>query len=143
MIDAIFERIAAIGGTQDGAAAGQNTAHVTEQEGAAFFRPDESVKAVADADDVVTILEDGGFHRGSDDGIETGTVSSASADADFSDFSHSIFSEMIASLTRESSEEIVYQRQNSRTVLRARTSRRLRNGIGMQHRENRCRILQS
>ena len=88
IVDAIGEGIAAVGGSEDGSAARQNAADVVELEGTAFFRPDESVKAIANADDLVAILVDGGFNRGADDRVEAGAVSPTGADANFSDFSH-------------------------------------------------------
>ena len=86
--DAVGEGIAAIGGAKDGPAAGQNAAHVIQHQGTAFFRPDEAVKAVANANDFIAILEDGGFNGGADDCVETRAVSPAGTDANFSDLSH-------------------------------------------------------
>ena len=88
IVDAIGEGIAAIGGAEDGSAARQDAADVVERERAAFFRPDEAVEAVADADDVVAIFEDGGFYRRADDRVESGTVSTPGTDADFLNLSH-------------------------------------------------------
>jgi len=89
IVDAIGEGIAAIGGSEDGSAAGQDSADVVEHEGTALLGPDESVKAVADSDYVKAVLENGSFNGGADHGIETGAVASTGADANFSNLRHS------------------------------------------------------
>ena len=55
---AVFERIAAIGGAQDGAAARQNAADVLEREFVGFLRPDQAVEAVRDADDLPLVFQE-------------------------------------------------------------------------------------
>ena len=55
---AVLEGIAAIGGAQDGAAARQNPADVLQREFVGFFRPDQPVEAVRDADDFPLIFQE-------------------------------------------------------------------------------------
>jgi hypothetical protein len=97
VVDAIGEGIATVGGAEDRSATGQNAAHIIEQQGAVLLRPDEAVKAVVNTNDLVAVLEDGGFYGGANDCVETGTVPSAGADADFSDLRHEAFG-MIANV---------------------------------------------
>ena len=55
----VFERIAAIGGAQNGSAARQNSAHVLEREFEGFLRPDQAVEAIRNADDFPVVFQDG------------------------------------------------------------------------------------
>ena len=58
---AVFEWIAAIGGAKNGAAARQNAAYMLQCEFVGFFRPDQSVEAVRDADDLPFVFQEGAF----------------------------------------------------------------------------------
>ena len=84
----VVERIAAVGGAQDSAPAGQNAAHVFEREFAGPFRPNQPVEAIGNADDLPLVLEDGGLHRGADDRIKAGGVATSGTDADAADVRH-------------------------------------------------------
>ncbi len=91
----VTERIAAVGGAEDGASAGQDAADVFEGEFARAFGPDEPVEAVGDADDLPLIFQDGGLDRGADDRVEAGGVAASGTDADGADghrFQSSVFS---------------------------------------------------
>ena len=86
----VVEGIAAVGGAEDRAAAGQNAADVFEGELERFFRPDEAVEAVGDADDLPVVFEDGGLDGGADDGVEAGSVAAPGSDADTANVGHGI-----------------------------------------------------
>ena len=55
----VTERIAAIRGAQNRAAARQNSAHLVERQLERFFRPDQPVEAVGNADDFPVVFQDG------------------------------------------------------------------------------------
>src|SRR5208282_2041047 len=88
--DAIGEGIAAVGGSQDGSTARQDSAYIVEQQWTAFLGPDEAVKAVANSDDLISILEDGGFHGSADDCVESRAVSTSRADTNGSNLRHDL-----------------------------------------------------
>ena len=85
---AVLERIAAIGGAENGAATRQNAAHILEGQFVGFFRPDQPVEAVRDADDLPFVFQDGAFHHGANDGIEAGCVAAAGANPNTADSGH-------------------------------------------------------
>lgn len=84
----VVERIAAVGGAEDGSAARQNAADFLEREFKGFFRPDKTVEAIGDADDLPSILEDGGFSGGADDGVKAGRVSATGCNTDTANVRH-------------------------------------------------------
>ena len=84
----VVERIAAVGGAEDRSAARQNAADFLEREFEGFFRPDQAVEAIGDADDLPSIFEDGGFGGGADDGVEAGRVSASGGDTDTANVRH-------------------------------------------------------
>src|ERR1700722_665690 len=84
----VVKRIAAVGGAEDGASAGQNAGNFLERKFESFFRPDEAVEAVRDADDFPAVAQDGGFGSGADDGVETGSVPASGGDANAFDVRH-------------------------------------------------------
>ena len=49
------------------------------------------VKAIGDADDLPSVLEDGGFGGGANDSIEAGSVPASGADTDTANVSHRQF----------------------------------------------------
>ena len=81
-----FERAAAIGGAEDGAAAGQNAADLFKGEFERLLRPDQAVKAIGNADDLPLVLQDGGLHRGTNHCIEAGSISASGRDSDAANF---------------------------------------------------------
>lgn len=62
------------GGAEDGAAAGEYAAHRVEVE-LAVVTLQQALPPVVEADDLVTVVDDGAVHDGTDDGIQTGAVS--------------------------------------------------------------------
>lgn len=74
--------IATIGGTKNCAAAGQNAADGFFREFLGALGPDESIKAVADADDAHAVLVDGGANNGANHGVESGSIAAAVDDTD-------------------------------------------------------------
>jgi hypothetical protein len=84
----VVKRIAAVGGAEDGASTGQNARNFLERKFESFFRPDEAVEAVRDADDFPAVAQDGGFRSGADDGVETGSVPASGGDANAFDVRH-------------------------------------------------------
>ena len=84
----VVKRIASVGGAQNGAAAGQDSADIGERELARTFRPDETIEAIGNADDFPFVFEDGGFHGRANDRIQAGSVAAPGADADAADISH-------------------------------------------------------
>src|SRR5208283_441967 len=65
----VSKGIAAVGGAKNGAAAGKNAADSFLGHFFCAFGPDESIEAVADADDTHVVLIDGRANDGADDGI--------------------------------------------------------------------------
>ncbi len=53
----VVEGIAAVGGAEDRSAARQNAGDFLEREFEGFFRPDQAVEAIGDADDLPSVLE--------------------------------------------------------------------------------------
>jgi len=86
--DLVVKRIAAIGGAKDGAAAGQDSADVLEGKWPGFFRPDQAIEAVGNADDPPVIFENGRLDGGTDDRIQTGGVAAPGTNADAADVRH-------------------------------------------------------
>ena len=86
----VVKRIAAVGGAEDGSSARQNAADFLEREFERFFRPDEAVEAIGDADDLPPVLQDGGFGGGADDGVEAGRVSASGGDTDTANVRHRV-----------------------------------------------------
>src|SRR5581483_7235820 len=68
----VHERIAAIGGAQDGAAAREDAANAFESQRATALGPDEAVEAVFDSEHSPAILENGAASRCADDGVQAG-----------------------------------------------------------------------
>lgn len=56
--------------------------NVFQREFEGFFRPDQAVGAIGDADDLPFVLEDGGLGSGADHGVEAGRVAAYCGDAD-------------------------------------------------------------
>src|SRR5205085_6596177 len=73
----VAKGIAAIGGAEDSPSARQDSTHVGQFEGTRLFRPDEPVEAILTADHLPVVLQYGGFHRGADDGVQSGAVPAA------------------------------------------------------------------
>ena len=84
----VVEGISAIGSAQDRAATRQDAANVFERELAGFFRPDQAIKAVRDADDFPLVFKDGRLDGGADDGVQAGRIATPRADADAADVRH-------------------------------------------------------
>src|SRR5580704_18081688 len=59
---AVVEGVAAIRSSEDGAAAGQNSADVVEGERTRFLRPDQAIEAIGNADHPPVVFENRGFH---------------------------------------------------------------------------------
>lgn len=74
--------IAAVGGAENGAAAGQNAADFLERKLEGFLGTDEAIETIGNADDLPSILDDGGFGGGADDGVEAGRIPASGVDAD-------------------------------------------------------------
>ena len=53
-----------------------------------FFRPDQAVKAVGDADYLPFVFEESRFDCRADDGVEAGGISTPGADADAVNVGH-------------------------------------------------------
>src|SRR5579872_4500698 len=85
---AVAEGIAAVSSAEDSSATGQNSADIFEREWPRFFRPDQTVEAVRNANDLPVVLEDGGFNDRADNRIQTGSVSAPGANADSADVRH-------------------------------------------------------
>jgi hypothetical protein len=77
----VLKGIAAVGGTEDGAAA-----YASEREFTGPLGPDETIEAIGDADDFPMVLENGGLDRGPNDGVEAGRVAAPGADANAANF---------------------------------------------------------
>jgi hypothetical protein len=65
----VGEGIAVIGGTKNCATTGQNAADGFFREFLGVLGPDESIKAVADADDALAMAVDGRANNGANDGL--------------------------------------------------------------------------
>ena len=78
----VREGIAAIGGAQNCAATGQNSADGFFGEFLGALGPDESIKAVADADDAHAVLVDSSANNGANDSVESGSIAAAVDDTD-------------------------------------------------------------
>src|SRR5580658_5821129 len=57
LLGLVVERIAAIGGAEDGAAARQNPAYAVQRKLERFLRPDQPVEAVRNSDDFPLMFE--------------------------------------------------------------------------------------
>jgi hypothetical protein len=82
----VVERIAAVGGAQNGAAARQDAGDSFERELERLPWPDEAVEAIGDADDLLAMLENAG--GGAYYGVEAGRVAASGNDADAADVGH-------------------------------------------------------
>ncbi len=78
----VGERITAIGGTENWAATRQNAADGFFREFLRALGPDESIKAVADADDAHAVFVDGRPNNGANNGVESGSITAAVDEAD-------------------------------------------------------------
>ena len=82
--------IAAVGGAENGSATRQNAGNLFDREFERFFRPDEAVEAIGDADDLPSVLKDGSFGGGANDRVEAGSVSASGGDTDAANVRHRI-----------------------------------------------------
>ena len=80
--ETVFERIAAIRGPQNRAAARQDAADVGQSQGTGFPRPDEAIEAILNTGDLPAIFQHRALHRGADDGVQSGTIAATGDDAD-------------------------------------------------------------
>src|SRR5580704_14240865 len=69
-------------------AAGQNSAHIFEIERTRFFRPDQAIEAIGNADHSPVVFENGGFYSRADYRIQAGSISASGANADTADVRH-------------------------------------------------------
>src|SRR5205085_2953293 len=81
----VAERIAAVGGAEDGAAARQDAADVVEREFARALRPDQPIETVFDADHLPAVAADRALHRRADHRVQPGAIAAAGADANGAD----------------------------------------------------------
>jgi hypothetical protein len=84
----VLKRVAAVGGAEDGAAAGQDATDALERELEGLLRPDQPVEAIGNADDLPLVLEDGRLDDSADDRVEPRGITAPSADADATNLSH-------------------------------------------------------
>ena len=84
----VAKRIAPVGGTQNGAAPGQNSADVFESKLARLFRPDQAIKTILNTYDLPFVFQDGAFDGSANDSIEAGCIPASSGDSDASNFRH-------------------------------------------------------
>src|ERR1700722_1748465 len=82
----VVEGIAAVGGAENGSAAGQNAGNFFHGELEGFFGPDEPVETIRDADDFPSIFNDGSPGGGADDSVEARCVPASSGDTDAANF---------------------------------------------------------
>ena len=85
---AVVEGIAAIRGSENGTAAGQNSADIVEGEGTRFFRPDQAIEAIGNADDSPVVFENGRFHGRADNRIQARSISASGTNADTANVRH-------------------------------------------------------
>jgi hypothetical protein len=78
----VGEGIAAIGGTKNCATTGQNAADGFFREFLGALGPDESIKAVADADDAHAVVVDGRANNGANDSVWAGSIAATVDDTD-------------------------------------------------------------
>src|SRR6202050_5583665 len=78
----VVKGIAAVGGTENGSPARQNAGNLLDREFEGFFRPDEAVEAIGDADDFPSVLESGRFGGGANDRVEAGSVPASGGNTD-------------------------------------------------------------
>ena len=84
----VVKRVATVSGAEDCSSARQDTADFLEREFEGFFRPDQAIEAIGDADDLPSIFEDGGLGGGADDGVEAGRVSAAGGNTNTANVRH-------------------------------------------------------
>jgi hypothetical protein len=77
----VLKRVAAVGGAEDGAAAGQDAARTFERKFNRALGPDQPIEAVGDADDFPVIFENGRIADSADDGVKPGRVAAPGPDA--------------------------------------------------------------
>src|SRR5581483_6067043 len=77
----VLERIASVGGAENGAAARQDAADGLQCQLERALRPDDPVEAVANADDAPAVLQDRRAGRAADYGVESGAIPAPGADA--------------------------------------------------------------
>src|ERR1700723_3116973 len=82
--------IATVGGAENRAAARQNAADFLERELERFFRPDQPVEAIGNADNLPPIFKDGSFGGGANDGVKAGRISASGGDTDTANFRHKV-----------------------------------------------------
>src|SRR5438067_1059303 len=84
----VAERIAPVGGAENRSATRQNAAHIFERELVRFFRPDQAIEAIRNADHLPLVFEKSSFDRSANDGVEAGSVAAPGANADAADRRH-------------------------------------------------------
>jgi hypothetical protein len=67
----VLKGITAVGGAEDGAAAGQDTAHALARQFKRALGPDQAVKAIGDANDLPVVFENGRLDDGANDHVES------------------------------------------------------------------------
>jgi len=77
----VLKGVAAVGGPEDGAAAGPDPADAFEREFDRALGPDQPVEAIGNADDFPVIFENGRLEDGADDRVEPGRVATPGPDA--------------------------------------------------------------
>src|SRR5579862_2857698 len=83
-----MEGVATVRGSENRAASRQNATYVLEREFEGLLWPDQAIETIGNADDLPSILNDGGFGGGTNYGVETGSVAASGADADTANFRH-------------------------------------------------------
>ena len=78
----VLERIAAVGGTEDGSTPRQNAADALRIQPYRLLGPDQPVKTVADADHLPSVFLHRTPYRRPDHRVQSGTIATASANAD-------------------------------------------------------------
>src|ERR1035437_7673180 len=66
---------------RSGSAARQNSADPVDRQLKGFFRPDEPVEAIGNADDFLLVFEDGSHGSGANHSVEVGSVPASGSNA--------------------------------------------------------------
>ena len=83
VVGGIGERIAAVCGAENGAAAVDEATNGLERKLDGALGPDEAVESIADADDLPAVLTDGGIDDAADDSVEAGAIAAAVGKAEY------------------------------------------------------------
>src|ERR1700678_3781118 len=91
----VVKRITTVGGAKDRSSARQYATDFFQREFERFFRPDEAVEAIGDADDLPSIFQDGSFGGGANHVVQAGRVTASSSDTNAANVGHRNWPEIL------------------------------------------------